>query len=283
MFFDIKCGSFSVSEVNEDFFGFEDDCAWVLDGSTGLNRRRLVAPVGSTDAQWYADSFSKYLSGHLNETALSLPEIFSRGVKHVWGMFVKRATFSIGQADVPCCLGTAVRRVGSQLEYICIGDCVLLIGFRDGTAKELFDPALRALDNNVIEHGMIIAKEKGISFSECIPQLYPELRQNRALANKPDGYYALSNDWESIKKAKTGIIPLDCIQDICLLSDGFAQYYQLFKLVSGPGPFLRAIRNKETEKLYEELLSAQKADESMDQHPRLKLSDDATISYFRLK
>ena len=84
MLCNVKSGSFTHARVNEDAFGFDTDCAWVLDGSTGLNGKRLVAGPDGSDAQWYATAFSDYLKTALPHSEVPLPEVFSSGVQTVW-------------------------------------------------------------------------------------------------------------------------------------------------------------------------------------------------------
>lgn len=275
----VKGGSFSDARVNEDAFGYDQDCAWVLDGSTGLNGKRLVAEADGSDAQWYATAFSDFLKKNLSGSTQPLPELFSRGVETVWAEFLSRAGGSVEKADVPCALGTAVRIKDGFLEYINVGDCVLFVRFRDGSVAELLDDTLCKLDEGSINLGLKIAKQENAPIPQCRPKLLQQLRSVRMRMNAPDGYISLADNEKSVLDAKNGKFPLEQIRDICMVSDGFYQYYHLFHLVDDAKSFIEAAASEAPQVLFNHLLEAQKADAYCWNYPRLKLSDDATILY----
>ena len=278
MLYNVKGGSYTIAKVNEDAYGWAKDCAWVLDGSTGLNGKRLVAGENGSDAQWYSHAFSGFLKDNLPGSTQPLTEIFSRGVKTVWAEFCRLAGGTVAREDVPCTVGCAVRVRDGYLEYITVGDCCLLARYQDGTVRVLLDDTLCALDNNTLRLGVEIAKKEGIPLSQCRQKLLPELRRVRMTMNTPEGYISLADDHKSVLNAKCGKIPLIQIRDICMISDGFSEFYGMFALATLED-FMEMAATKPPEALFEELLAAQKADPDYAQHPRFKLSDDATILY----
>jgi len=282
MLCNVKGGSFTHARVNEDAFGYAGNCAWVLDGSTGLNGKRLVAAEDGSDAQWYAAAFSAYLQDALPKAEGTLPEVFSNGVRQVWAEFEGRAGGSVKREDVPCCVGTAVRIRDGFLEYICVGDCCLLIRFRDGSVTELLDSTLVGLDNNTLRLAVEISRKEGIPISQCKAKILPELRRVRMTMNTPEGYISLADNAQSVLQAKTGRIPLSQIRDVCMVSDGFSEYYNMFGLADSLERFMDDVETLPPETLFDRLLSAQKADGECTRHPRFKLSDDSTILYFTL-
>ena len=275
----VKGGSFTIARVNEDTLGYHEDCAWVLDGSTGLNGKRLVADETGSDAQWYSHAFSRYLEECLPGSELPLPELFSQGVAGVWSEFLKKAGGMVKREDVPCIVGTAVRVKDGFLEYINVGDCCLLVRFQDGTVIELLDDTICVLDNNTLRLGLQIAEKEGLPLSQCRPLMLPELRRVRMLMNTPEGYISLADDAQSVLKAKTGRILLENIRDICMVSDGFSEYYNMFRLAGSLEAFMDLAAETEPRELFDRLLKAQKADATCEKFPRFKLSDDATILY----
>lgn len=273
-----KGGSYTVAKVNEDAYGWASDCAWVLDGSTGLGGKRLVADAQGSDAQWYSHSFSDFLKENLPGSTQPLPEIFSRGVETVWAEFRRRANAPMERVDVPCTVGCAVRVRQGYLEYITVGDCCLLVRYKDGTVEEFLDSLLCGFDRNTLRLGLEISKKEGIPLSQCRPKLLPELRRVRATMNTPGGYISLADDAQSVLGAKCGKIPLEKIRDICMVSDGFSEYYGMFALATME-EFMCLAAEKEPRELFDTLLAEQKADPEYIRHPRFKLSDDATIFY----
>lgn len=275
----VKGGSYTIARVNEDSFGYQEDCAWVLDGSTGLNGKRLVAQEQGSDAQWYSRKFSRYLEENLPGSEQPLQEIFSRGVSVVWAEFLEKAGGSVKREDMPCIVGTAVRIRDGYLEYITIGDCCLLVRFKDGQVVELLDDTISSLDQNTLRLGLEISAKEGIPLAQCRPLILPELRRVRMLMNTPEGYISLADDPASVLNAKVGKLPLHEIREICMVSDGFAEYYGMFGLAENLEAFMDFAAAKTPEVLFSELLAAQKADATYEKHPRFKLSDDATILY----
>lgn len=282
MLCNIKGGSYTFSRTNEDAFGYGENCAWVLDGSTGLNGKRLVAGEGGSDAQWYSNAFSEYLEAALPGSDAPLTEIFSEGVRQVWAEFERRAGGSVKREDVPCCVGTAVRIRDGFLEYINVGDCCLLVRYLDGSVTELLDRTLVRMDENTVRLAVEVSAKEGIPISQCRPKILPELRRVRMTMNTPEGYISLANDPQSVMQAKTGIIPVSQIRDVCMVSDGFSEYYNMFRLAADPKAFMEVVEITSPEMLFEQLLAAQKADGDCSAHPRFKLSDDATLVYFSL-
>ena len=280
MLCNIKGGSFTYARINEDAFGYDVDCAWVLDGSTGLNGKRLVADENGSDAQWYAAAFSDYLKTALPGSKDPLPEIFSKGVRQVWAEFERRAGGSVKREDVPCCVGTAIRIRDGFLEYINVGDCCLLVRFHDGSVTELLDSTLVGFDKNTMRLAVEISQKEGIPISACRQKILPELRRVRMTMNTPEGYISLANNADTVLQAKTGKISLSQIRDVCMVSDGFSEYYNMFRLCETLEEFMNTVETVSPEMLFDRLLSAQKEDGDFKAHPRFKLSDDSTILYF---
>ena len=279
MFCDVKGGSYTIAKVNEDTYGWANDCAWVLDGSTGLNGKRLVAGENGSDAQWYSRAFTRFLEENMPGSAQPLPELFSRGVKTVWAEFCRLAGDPVKREDVPCTVGCAVRIRDGYLEYITVGDCCLLIRYKDGRVEEYLDETLCVMDQNTLRLGMQLAKENDLPLLGCREKMLPELRRVRMTMNTPEGYISLADDAEAVLSAKTGKIPLTQIRDICMVSDGFAEYYNMFFLAKSLEEFMDMAATRKPEEMFAELVAAQKADPEGMRYPRMKLSDDATILY----
>lgn len=279
MFYNVKGGSYTIAKVNEDTYGWASDCAWVLDGSTGLNGKRLVARENGSDAQWYSQAFTRFLEENLPGSTQPLPELFSRGVKTVWAEFCRLAGDPVKREDAPCTVGCAARIRDGYLEYITVGDCCLLVRYKDGRVEEYLDDTLCALDQNTLRLGMKLAKENNLPLLGCREKMLPELRRVRMTMNTPEGYISLADDAQSVLSAKSGKIPLAQIRDFCMVSDGFAEYYNMFFLAKSLEEFMDVAATRKAEELFAELVAAQKADPEGTRHPRMKLSDDATIVY----
>lgn len=280
MLSEVKAGRFSIAKVNEDAFGYCEDCAWVLDGATGLNGKRLVAGENGSDAQWYAYAFSEFLRENLPGSQAPLTEILSLGVKTVWAEFARLAGCEVKREDVPCAVGTVIRLRDGYLEYACVGDCCLLVREQNGKVTELLDDTLCALDKESVEIGLQIAREEGLPLNRCRDKMTPRLLHVRLTMNTTEGYISLADNAESVLRAKTGRISMNQIRDICMVSDGFSEYYNMFRIADSLEEFMDHAAQKEPQELFDRLLQAQKADEALETYPRFKMSDDATILYW---
>ena len=276
----IKGGSFTIAPINEDAFGYDSSCAWVLDGATGLNGKRLVAEEGSSDASWYSSAFSAFLKENLSNSQESLAALFRRGVKTVWEEFENRAGGKVAREDVPCAAGVAIRIRDGFLEYITVADCCLLVRYQDGRVEEYLDDTICKMDKNSMAMAAEIARKEGIAVSQCKDKIMPELRRVRMTMNTPEGYLALADNAEVILGAKTGKIPLADIRDCCMVSDGFSEYYNMFCLAESLKDFMEQVEKATPEELFDRLLTAQREDEALEKYPRFKMSDDSTILYF---
>ena len=87
-----------------------------------------------------------------------------------------------------------------------------------------------------------------------------------------------AEDRKSVLHAKCGKIPVIEFRDICMVSDGFSEFFGMFSLAT-PEAFMELAATQSGEALFQQLLSAQKADSAYTKHPRFKLSDDATVLY----
>ncbi len=121
----------SAERANEDAFGHNEHCAFVIDGATGLGGERLVSAEGS-DAAWLAKSAAQYFSSTVNETG----EI-SQAVVEFNGM-ARDAVFGaspdreVEAWALPTASFQMVRIAGGGLEAHGLGDCGLWLQDADG-------------------------------------------------------------------------------------------------------------------------------------------------------
>lgn len=283
MLYNFKAGTFTSLAVNEDAYGYSDSCAWVLDGSTGLSGRNLISGNGSSDARWYAEELSRYLGAHLQDVSKPIPDILSDAVSHCRDEFLQKlGDTEYTRLDVPCTLGVAVRLNCGVLEYAAVGDCRIIVRKTDGGVSEIYDETLCKLDENTLNAGIEASKKYGLPLIKCREYMQEQLEAVRLSVNRPDGYIAMTDDPDAVLGALNGSIPAGEICDVCLVSDGFSQYYDLFGLEPNSADFIEKVSYSDPENMYKELFAAQSNDASCDKYPRFKLSDDATIVYFKL-
>jgi protein phosphatase 2C-like protein len=88
-------------------------------------------------------------------------------------------------------------------------------------------------------------------------------------------------DEHAADRALTGSIPLARLRNVALLSDGAARLVELFGLQTWPD-LLAVLRAAGPAGLLSQVRAAEAADPDRARWPRVKVSDDATVIYWRL-
>ncbi len=264
----------TLAPFNEDSCYATENFMFVVDGATGLYKTNYT-PFTS-DAVWLSQYISNYLKEELSNIDKSLGEIVSDAVKSSVNAF---ESYYSEQKEVgyPSATGSIVRINENKLEYLVIGDSPILIEDKNGTVTELFEPQLRKLDKSVIADMVEHAGTKGLHINESIEFVREKLRHNRGLANTPEGYHSISKDISVGEKALTGEFLIKDIKTVAILSDGFAQHFELLKCSENATDFMSQLKSKSINELYSEITASQNSDPHFNQYPRIKHSDDASI------
>lgn len=263
---------------NEDIVYGDGSVAWVLDGATGIDGTHISDEA--SDAYWYVKQLDLHLRMHLNNYNKSITQILKEGMQHIIQTYKMFEGYH-KQIDFPSCAGVIVRKHENILEYYVMADCELLIEKTDREVLEIVDHRVSRYDDLAIQDGIQAALERGKSLSECKDAMMKQEHITRGMKNV--AYFALSDNITAVDEGLSGTIPLLDIKNICLLSDGFAQYFEVMKLCENANQFMKLCKSNSIEELYNRLLNAQQQDAGLDAHPRFKISDDATILYWRMQ
>lgn len=262
------------TNCNEDSIFICDNYGFVIDGATGLSGEKIT-PAGS-DAQWFSHTLRDYLQTALSYD-LPLETILTETLSQVIEDFNKYENAE--NISIYPSAGISIFRCREdKVEYYVLGDCPALIKTTDNKIYHFTNSNLVKLDSANINLLAKRAKEANIDVINAKSLITDELIKVRELKNKEGGYYILSDDPSAISHGLFGTFDKEDVSEIILMSDGYAQIFELFKAYSKPELF-KAIKVKELSEIYDELYALQEEDKSCNKYPRFKLRDDSSAIY----
>jgi len=268
--------------ANDDVAGAASGAAWVIDGATGLGEPLLPGP---SDAAWFAQEVDRALRSALEaEPEAQTPAILRRVVAEVGAAFEEqRLRAPTAAHETPSAAFVMVRALGEAVELSGLGDCQAIYADPSGEPKLFGLSALTQLDTDVVaELAAAFAADPGLLLAEAKTRLLPGLRRNRALMNRPGGYWILSLDPAAIDHLETLVLaPEDGALDCVLASDGFMRLHELFGWSLAE---LLAVEDEAAlDAAFRRLREAEAADGECRARPRFKRSDDASFARVRVE
>lgn len=267
-------GSVGASSINDDAYGFTEDCAWVLDGATGLGRNLVSA---DSDAAWLALAISEEL-----RLACAAPKDDQPTVeilRIVLARVAARYALALAGQHVepferPTAAGILLRQIGDEIELTSFGDCRALF-LEDGQIVSFGGGLVEALDGASI--AALKAEQAAwpqASLAQVRAAIWPLLRAQRANFNTEGGYWALAPDAlvagrGSVRRMKRPDSP------ILLASDGFTRLWDVFALI-GADAAVQACAVGQGGALLAQLRAAEIADPEARAFARIKRHDDAS-------
>lgn len=268
-----------INEVNEDDFILDQSHQLyaVIDGATGLGG--LSGKLASSTIR--EGLLDKKSQGTLLEQAEFANKLLGERTLE----FTKTESIDDLPKEQRSSCGIAavkINREKNQLEYIHAGDCMLFIQYIDGTIRTVTFDHISPLDSIAIAEFEVLVKKNladisNVTIEQAKKLLDQErtaimdiLRENRAKLNTLGGYGILDGSQEANEFTEYGIISLNRIHKLLLLSDGLqipsstwedtAQY----AFENGLGALSNRITDQE---INDPLCIA---------YPRLKIADDKT-------
>ena len=268
--------SFTARPFNEDRAYSCEEFAFVLDGAGALVKEKYSNM--NSDAEWCSNWWYEYLKEELKDKTRTIPEILKAGVEKSVKEFEAMAN---GEPilDFPCTTVSVVRRLNGRLEMYALADSPILIKAKCGICI-VFEDSLNTVNEgfNVIRIKNIDLQEEG-TFIEVKNRHRDIICQNMHIKNKFGGYYVLANSVEAVDHGVYNSIEEELIEKVMIVSDGFAQVYDVVKFVTVE-ELLEAVNNiEDAEWMYNKLLSYQMSDPGGDKYIRLKLSDDSSMAF----
>ncbi|MGF1430416.1 integrase [Kitasatospora sp. LaBMicrA B282] len=258
---------------SEDFAAATPEAMVLLDGSS--------SPVGMESGcrhgtAWYVRRLGVHLLARLTDRSdRSIAECLADAI-------VETAALHGGRCDLahpgtPAAMVVAARVHGPSLEYLVLGDSMLLLEPGSGPPRVLGDnqpfPAGEGLRK------ALRAAEPGSAERAALHLRYA--LAVRAVQNTGRGPWIAAASPKAATHAETGFVRLDSLRSVTALSDGAARYIARFGLGDWPDA-LDLLSQSGPAALIGRVREAEAADPHCERWPRGKAQDDATAIYARV-
>ncbi len=261
---------------NDDRFGHNEACAFVIDGATGLGDRQYIDETGS-DAAWiagqFASGFQRYVTrdGKVSDVARSTS-------------LEARAAFLGHHGDAPryawpLSAFAMVHATHDGFSFLGLGDsCVFLL--RNDGAASLHIPIPGAYEREQVQAQRHIARTGGITKGGGAlgtPETLAALRRHRESQNTPDsGAWTLGLVPEAADHLVSEELQISEKAHAIVCSDGFSDLVVLYAAYTSASLVQTAIE-KGLAPMVEELRRFEREiDPEGLRYPRYKQSDDTT-------
>ncbi|MBR0599547.1 protein phosphatase 2C domain-containing protein [Sinanaerobacter chloroacetimidivorans] len=288
MFQSIKYISKPGNIINEDYVGYSDSFLFVLDGATGLGNRKPNEK--GTEASRFVSLVGERLQSCLEDLSKNTKEILQKAVRISENYTIDK-TFSDsehaeliehsrGQAYLSPSASISIFRInGTLLEYYGLGDCTATIQFQDGSIRTIHEDTITLMDQKVIATMAELARKKAVTVREAKNEIIPFLIENRNKKNTQEGYWTLDATGIGIAHGIHLTFPLQEVQSVSLMSDGFAQICDTFYLVRNFDELHEKMAKEDLSDMVKELFDIQDTDPDYNQYPRFKHRDDTTVIF----
>jgi len=265
--------------VNEDIVGYTGDCAWVIDGATGVGNGLTDE---SSDAAWFARTADAALRELLpNSVDLATAEVLRLVVKHCREALLREARReAVDRSEYPCAAIALVRVRAGGLELTTLGDCRIVYRDPEGVVQLFGSSRIEIFERRALGlMARLLHNNPELQSSELRRDLAPQLQENRRSMNTSGGYWVLSIDEEAINHLDQVNIP-STGQLVALASDGFLRLVDLFHAFP-PAGLLEIRDNAEARSKLKELRRLEAEDPQCRAFLRVKPSDDASFMAIR--
>ncbi|MDH6112097.1 hypothetical protein P3T36_004926 [Kitasatospora sp. MAP12-15] len=258
---------------SEDFATASPEALVLLDGSS--------SPVGMESGcrhgtAWYVRRLGVHLLARLTDRSdRDIAECLADAIAETAALHGGRC--DLAHPNTPAAMVVAARKHGRSLEYLVLGDSLLVLEPRSGEPRVIGDnqhfAAGEALRRAVWQAEPGTAERAALHLRYALAV--------RAVRNTGRGPWIAAASPKAAGHAETGFVRLDGLRALAALSDGASRYTERFALgdwqdalrlmsAAGPGALIARVRE------------AEEADPRCERWPRGKAHDDATALYARL-
>ncbi|MEV4199182.1 hypothetical protein [Micromonospora globbae] len=208
--------------ANEDFTGATPTAAVLVDGAGGFAGAGSVCRHG---VAWYAHRLGGRLLGLLSLAPdRGLPALLAEAIAEVTDDH--RDTCDVGDPISPSAAVAALRVSGGHVEYLVLGDAVLVLDRTDDAPLVVSDPR-EVLISRSYEAVLATVVEGGDEYHRI-------LRDLRAHRNRPGGFWVAKDDPRAADEAISGRCPTSELGGAVLLSNGASRIVDRFGLADWP-------------------------------------------------
>ncbi len=243
---------------NEDRFVLSKRIAGVIDGATGIGEKNdNRATTASKLVAFLKEELERFKGGDIIEYLL---ELSSR-------------SYGAGLSTATCGMALAYFEK-SRIKLVCIGDCEILLKYREGRIEKIQQEELLKLDKEALGKMLEIAKARKISPRKARAEIDGVLLENRKKANAKGGYSVFQPQKTPDLKFTVREIDEGEVEKIILCSDGFSQCYTTLKFIDGYKGLFE--ESADLDEIADEVNALSREDKDYEKYPRFKLVDDIT-------
>lgn len=278
MFTNISYQSNSAQSKNIDMFSVKNTYAWILDGANGLFPAHISD--ASSDAQWFVEQLSTFLKQNLGER-LELNELMKQAMITTRLKFQKFDGYQdLCDMNMPSSACAILKADQQQLHYFILGNCEVVLHYKDGHILNLTDFRLQQLDGKLLQISEQARRKKRMPMYQVKDFMNQMFIENRLRRNVEDGFYILGEDENAANHAITGVLPLEDVKQIFMICNGFSQYYNHDRVMGNLEKYLDKTRNAKLIENYDYLLKKQPDDITIARSLQNELSDQSTMICF---
>ncbi|WP_344340205.1 integrase [Kitasatospora putterlickiae] len=258
---------------SEDFAAATSEALVLLDGSSSPTGLESGCHHGTA---WYVRRLGVHLLARLTDRAdRPIAECLADAIAETAALHGGRC--DLAHPNTPAAMVVAARRHGPALEYLVLGDSLLVLEPADGPPRVIGD-------NQRFPGGEELRRQvwstvPGTAERAALHLEY--VRAVRAARNSGHGPWIAAASPRAAAHAETGFVPLAGLRAVAALSDGAARFTERFGL-GGWGDALRLLAESGPAELIAQVRAAERADATCERWPRGKAHDDASALYARL-
>ncbi|MBB4924297.1 protein phosphatase 2C domain-containing protein [Kitasatospora kifunensis] len=260
-------------QVNEDFAATTPEALVLLDGSSSPAGMESGCRHGTA---WYVRRLGVHLLARLTDRPdRSIAECLADAIVETAALHGARC--DLAHPGTPAATVVAARLHGASLEYLVLGDSLLVLEPRDGPVRVIGDNQHFATGQEL--RRALHAAELGSAERAALRLRYA--LAVRAVRNTGRGPWIAAASPKAAAQAETGFVKLDALRALAAVTGGAARYAEPFALGDWPaalhllaeaGPAALIARVREVEAL----------DPRCERWPRDPAREDATALYARI-
>ncbi|GAA2811121.1 integrase [Kitasatospora sp. CM 4170] len=255
---------------SEDFAAASPEALVLLDGSSSPTGLESGCRHGTP---WYVRRLGVHLLARLTDRAdRSIAECLADAIVETAALHGGRC--DLAHPNTPAAMVVAARRHGTALEYLVLGDSLLVLEFKDGPPRVIGDnqrfPGGEGLRRQVWSTVPGSAERAALHLEYALAV--------RAARNNGGGPWIAAASPKAAQHAETGFVGLDRLHAVAALTDGASRYTERFGLGSW-GDALRLLAESGPGELIAQVRAVERTDADCERWPRGKAHDDASALY----
>ncbi|MFC9325890.1 integrase [Kitasatospora sp. NPDC057015] len=257
---------------SEDFAVASPEALVLLDGSSSPEAMGSGCRHGTP---WFVRRLGVHLLARLTDRPdRSIAECLADAIAETAALHGGRC--DLAHHNTPAAMVVAARRHGRSLEYLVLGDSLLVLQYRDGPPRVIGDnqrfPGGEELRRQIwtTVPGSAEREELHLRYAMAV----------RAARNTGNGPWIAAASPKAAAHAETGFVPLAELRALAAVSDGASRFTERFGLGSWSDA-LRLLDESGPAELIAQVREVERADARCERWPRGKAHDDASALYAR--